>query len=193
MISFYEDHHNEYFSATAQLDPSPFLTPFIEKLSPEATILDVGCGSGRDLRWLANQGFKPTGFEFSPGLARLARAFSDQHVIEGDFTNYAFPTLRFDAILLIGALVHLEHNKFSTVFLHICQALEENGLVLLSMKEGQGQHTSQDGRIFSLWQPERLEEVLYASNFEILDFSRAGSALQKEDIWLSYILKRPVE
>ena len=191
LISFYEANHRDYFKSTAGLNPSPFLTPLAKRLPPGATILDVGCGSGRDLRWLANQGFKPTGFELSPSLARLAEDFSGQPVIQGDFTTYDFSTLRFDALLLIGALVHVRHDEFASVLLHICRALREKGLVNLSMKEGDGQYTSHDGRVFSLWEPEHLDEVLHANGFEALDFKRASSALHTKDVWLTYILQKP--
>ena len=154
MTSFYEDHHRRYFKSTAKLDPSSFLTPFIKGLAPGSTILDVGCGSGRDLRWLAEQGFKPTGFELSPNLARLAEDYSRQPVIQGDFTRYDFSAHKFDGLLLIGALVHLQHDEFASVLVHICQALHENGLVYLSMKEGDGHRLSEDGRMFTLWRPQ---------------------------------------
>jgi 2-polyprenyl-3-methyl-5-hydroxy-6-metoxy-1,4-benzoquinol methylase len=75
LSSFYEDHCKEYFQATAYLDPSPFLSPLAKRLAPGATVLDVGCGSGRDLRWLADHGFKPTGFEQAPELAKMANNF----------------------------------------------------------------------------------------------------------------------
>jgi SAM-dependent methyltransferase len=135
----------------------------------------------------------PTGFELSPGLAKLAKDYSGQPVIQSDFTNFEFTTLSFDAILLIGSLVHLEHDKFPPVFLQICKALKKNGLVLLSMKEGIGKYTSQDGRIFSLWPSEQLCEVVSASNFDILDFMRVGSSLKANETWLTYILKKSGE
>ncbi len=131
--SFYEDHHEAYFQATAHLDPTPFLTPLVDRLKPGATILDVGCGSGRDLRWLAEHGFKPTGFELSPKLAKMAKHFSQQKVIKGDFTSFDFSKLSFDAILLVGALVHLPHTDIPAVLVHICKALGEQGLLLLSL------------------------------------------------------------
>ncbi len=99
----------DYSKSTVVIDPSPFLDPLIKKLLPGSTVLDVGCGAGRDLYWLANQGFKSTGFELSPGLARLARNHSQRPVIEGDFRSYDFSNFQFDALLLIGALVHLKH------------------------------------------------------------------------------------
>ena len=71
MKDFYRENHSKYFERTFNIDPSSFLLPPATKLAPGAFIVDVGCGSGRDLLWLKNRGFSVTGFERSPELAGL--------------------------------------------------------------------------------------------------------------------------
>ena len=61
------------------MDPSSFLQPFASHLAEGSLILDVWCGSGRDLLWLKNRGFKVIGFERSKGLAELARDGGTRH------------------------------------------------------------------------------------------------------------------
>ncbi|SCK48056.1 bifunctional 2-polyprenyl-6-hydroxyphenol methylase/3-demethylubiquinol 3-O-methyltransferase UbiG [Streptomyces sp. WMMB 322] len=54
-------------------NPNPQLVAEISGLAP-GTALDVGCGEGGDVIWLARQGWKVTGADFSAnGLARAAR------------------------------------------------------------------------------------------------------------------------
>jgi 2-polyprenyl-3-methyl-5-hydroxy-6-metoxy-1,4-benzoquinol methylase len=53
--------------------PNPQLVTEISPLAP-GTALDVGCGEGGDVIWLAQQGWQVTGADFSiNGLARAAR------------------------------------------------------------------------------------------------------------------------
>ncbi|GAA3934812.1 SAM-dependent methyltransferase [Actinoplanes auranticolor] len=53
--------------------PNPQLVAEVTRLTP-GTALDVGCGEGGDVIWLAQQGWKVTGADFSAnGLARAAR------------------------------------------------------------------------------------------------------------------------
>ena len=89
-MNYYNENHKEYFDRTFSLDPSSFLAPLAERLSNGAMVLDVGCGSGRDLLWFKKKGFEVIGFEGSAGLAELAREHSGVEVIEGDFDTYDF-------------------------------------------------------------------------------------------------------
>jgi SAM-dependent methyltransferase len=63
------------------LKPSPWVTRWAPLIAPGGAVLDVACGSGRHLRWLAAQGFRVTGVDrdaaaLAPlqGLARLVAA-----------------------------------------------------------------------------------------------------------------------
>lgn len=188
-MDFYEENHQKYFNSTVSIDPGSFLEPFTRYLAPGATILDVGCGSGRDLRWLAKRGFASTGFEKSPGLARLARRHAACPVIEGDFHDYDFSQLSFSALVFVGSLVHLYHTDFPVIFTKICGALAPKGHILVTLKEGAGTSTSADGRIFTLWSAVDLEVLFTSQGFQILDFSRQVSRLRPDDIWLGYVLR----
>jgi len=158
-------------------------------LEPKATILDIGCGSGRDLLWFARQGFRPTGFEQSPSLASLARKHANCPVIEGDFICYNFSDLQFSALVFVGSLVHVSQEAFPSILTSTCQALIPGGMLLITMKEGNGTFFAGDGRVFTLWSRQDIEKIFVASKLRILDFSRQKSKLRPDDIWLGYVLR----
>lgn len=63
-------------------NPNPQLVAEVSGLTP-GTALDVGCGEGGDVIWLARQGWRVTGADFSAnGLARAARHADDAGVAD---------------------------------------------------------------------------------------------------------------
>lgn len=190
MKDYYQNNFNDYHQQTFHVDPSSFLSPLEKRLKPGAAILDVGCGSGRDLRWFKERGYSVVGFEKSKGLADLARKNVGCKVIEGDFKTYDFSGLSVDAILLVGALVHLPYEKFKPVFENISDCLNKSGKILVTMKEGAGMFEDTHGRLFFLWQDKDLMDIFTELDYEILDFSRQVSGVRESDMWLGYVLER---
>jgi SAM-dependent methyltransferase len=189
MQDYYQNNCAEYYKRTVSVDPSSFLSPFVNAIPKGCSILDIGCGSGRDLLWLKNQCFQVTGFEISKGLAQLARIHSGCEVIGGDFETYDFSRLAFDAILASGSLVHVAHERLANVMRNIKQALVTGGFFYVSLKEGKNTYQDKTGRIFYLWQDSDLRNLFSKLSFKVLIFSSSLSVLNSKDPWLGYVLK----
>lgn len=80
--------------------PSPWICRWAATLPPGARVLDVACGSGRHLRWLAAQGFAVTGVDRdAEALAPLAAV---AETLVADIENGPWPLAgrRFDAVVV---------------------------------------------------------------------------------------------
>ena len=64
-------------------EPSPYVIGELADLTP-GTVLEAGCGTGADARWLAARGWDVTAVDISPTAIARARASSD-----GDETDSA--------------------------------------------------------------------------------------------------------
>ena len=190
MKNYYQKNYQDYHEKTFSIDPSSFLQPFVKRLPEGSKILDIGCGSGRDLLWLKNRGFNVMGFERSEGLAALARKNVGCEILEDDFTQYDFSLYSFDALALIGALVHVPQERLSEILSSIYQALKPGGHLTITLKEGDGLLKGTDGRTFTLWQCSQLEKIFFDLNLDILDFNRQVSKFNQSDIWLGYVLRK---
>jgi len=189
MPDYYTHRYQVYHAKTFGADPASFLHPLTTRLTTGSSIVDVGCGSGRDILWLQNRGYHVIGLERSSGLAGLARKHTGCRIIEADFENYDFAQLTADALLLIGALVHLPHPNFAAVLDSICRALKKDGFLLITMKQGSGTITDQDGRQFYLWQAKNLRKVFQSRNLTVIDAFRQPSIINPDEIWLGFVLK----
>jgi len=190
MPDYYQKNYKAYHEKTFSIDPSSFLDPFAKRLPGDAFVLDVGCGSGRDLLWMKKRGFDVIGFERSPGLAKLARDNAGCEVIEGDFETYDFSSILVDAIMAIGALVHVPHEGFSKVFENITSAIPDYGSVLITLKEGSGELKHPDGRISYMWEDPKAREMFDTLGFKVCGVSSSVSKTGSGDVWMTYVLDK---
>ncbi len=84
----------------------------LDKLSPNTTVLDVGCGIGGSSRILAKEyGFAVTGITISPGQVKRAQALTPEGVSAefkvDDAMALSFPDASFDVVWSIEAGPHM--------------------------------------------------------------------------------------
>lgn len=88
----------------------------IERFVTGGRLLDVGCGDGGFLRFMAARGWAVTGLDFSPTAATLAGTFADARrerlatdiaVLRGRLEDHDLPSEHFDLITLWQVLEHI--------------------------------------------------------------------------------------
>lgn len=84
--------------------PSDWVRRWVPLVRPGGTVLDVACGSGRHVRWLAEAGFRVTGVDRD--AAALAPLAAVAETIVADIENGPWPLAgrRFDAVLVTNYL-----------------------------------------------------------------------------------------
>ena len=87
------NHWDEYYKKDNIPDyPSPFAEYVVNKLSNQQTILEVGCGNGRDAKFLASQGHLVTGLDRSGEAIELCKKLYSVESLEfffGTITDIA--------------------------------------------------------------------------------------------------------
>jgi SAM-dependent methyltransferase len=94
--------------AHALLAPSPWVQRWSALVTPGARVLDVGCGSGRHVRWFAARGARVTAIDRDAAALAPLRSLPDVaiEVIEADLENAPWPLAerRFDAVIVTNYL-----------------------------------------------------------------------------------------
>jgi SAM-dependent methyltransferase len=115
------EHYNrraeEFWEGTGDHDVSQNIAAmlgFIES-EPPFTILDFGCGPGRDLKAFAERGHIAVGLEGAAHFAAMARTHSGCEVWQQDFLKLDLPRDRFDGVFANAALFHVPGQELPRV------------------------------------------------------------------------------
>ncbi len=82
------------------MQPSPWVARFAHLIQPGGTVLDLACGSGRHLRWLAEQGFAVTGVDRDAAAVEPLRSLGEIVVADIENGPWPLPGRRFDGVVV---------------------------------------------------------------------------------------------
>ena len=111
------EHYNQraegFWKGTRDHNVSQNIAAMLKHIVGEAplTILDFGCGPGRDLKVFADRGHIAVGLEGAAHFAVMARTHSGCEVWQQDFLKLDLPTNRFDGVFANAAFFHVVRSQ----------------------------------------------------------------------------------
>lgn len=161
------------------LPPSPWVTRFAPLVRPGGTVLDLACGSGRHVRWLAAQGFAVTAVDRDEAAVAPLREVAGVVVADLEGAPWPLPGRRFDGVVVTNYL-------WRPLLPRLREALAEGG-VLLYETFAHGHHlVGRPSRPEFLLQPGELLEacaglriVAFEDGFEPGDGERGARFVQR--------------
>lgn len=192
-LHYYEKHAIDYFWKTFHQDLGRMWSKFLQNLSCNAKIIDLGSGSGRDVAHFARRGFNSIGIDASFNLTSIASRITRQPFVIGDIRSLPFREDSFDAAWSLGSLLHMERVQVAPVLQQLCRILRSEALFFTALKKGSGEFTDYSGRVNVLYTSDEWASLLADANFEILDLEevvelREASNGHKEEItWIESI------
>lgn len=94
------------------------------------TAIECGCGTGSDIKYLAEKGYKVFGFDINPDSVAICRERFDRyqniHITESSFENFTYP--KSDLIIANASLFFAEPEQFEVTWQKIQSALVIGGV-----------------------------------------------------------------
>jgi SAM-dependent methyltransferase len=107
------------------------LSPIMQRLTPGARVLDVGCGSGRYLVPLVRNGFEAVGADIS---RHALESLGSQYVcLVADVCRLPFSDSQFDAVTCYGVLEHLTQIGCVRAATEVFRILTDRGLAFFEV------------------------------------------------------------
>ncbi|HEY4748304.1 MAG TPA: class I SAM-dependent methyltransferase, partial [Steroidobacteraceae bacterium] len=159
--------------------------------APPFTILDFGCGPGRDLKVFASLGHVAIGLEGAARFAAMARAHSGCEVWEQDFLKLDLPDGKFDGVFANASLFHVPARELPRVLgeLHAC--LKPGGVLFCSNPHGHDEEGWNHGRYGVYHHPDTWRRTVAAAGFaELTHYYRPDGLPPEQQPWLASVWRR---
>lgn len=160
------------------------------------TVLEIGCGGGRDAALFLREKYRYLGIDASRGLLKVAKQKNPGGTFrQMDIFRMTFPTGSFDGVWTMATLLHVPKRRVAKVLRSVHSLLQPAGVLAVSVKEKKGVDEAfieQDkyggvGRFFAFFTKTEFTNILHSAGFRII---RSWRKQEDSNTWLSFVARR---
>jgi SAM-dependent methyltransferase len=159
MHSLKEFEWKNFYNLTKDRPPWPRLVEAVSVLALQRDALDLGCGAGRDTRFLLEQGFMVTAVDSDPHAVALLGEFPQEHLKIVHSSIEAFHFDEYDLVNAHFSLPFMPPEMFHQVFSRIIEALRVQG-IFVGQFFGEHDEWNTPGNQMTFLTREQAEEML---------------------------------
>lgn len=175
-IKSYDKTASEYYRVVKSFELVPEIKKFSKKVIKNGKILDLGCGPGHHSKYFSSLGFDVVGIDLSVEMIEIARRESVKSVFQVmDILELNFEKDTFDGIWSSASLLHVPKIKMKFVLKKLKEILVDNGVLYISLKQGEGSEIFIDNRYggvekyYVYYHTEEIEKLLKNVGFNIIE------------------------
>jgi SAM-dependent methyltransferase len=192
-LGHYNAHARDFEVGTRDHDVSQNIAALLEHIegAPPFSILDFGCGPGRDLQKFTALGHVPVGLEGAAEFVTMARASSGCEVWQQNFLQLELPAARFDGVYANASLFHVPREALPRVLGQLHATLKPRGVLFSSNPRGQNQQGMHQGRFGAYHDLEHWRRYLTDAGFvELGHYYRPSGLPCAQQPWLASIWRK---
>ena len=190
-LKYYSKKAEEFANDTQDVKFTELQEEFLKHLNPDAKILDLGCGSGRDSKYFIDKGYSVVALDGCKELCEIATHHIGQNVIHSTFEDFETEET-FDGIWACASLLHLPIEKLPIIIEKFANNLNKNGCFYLSFKYGDFSGLK-NGRYFTYLTEETFKQIIAnIENLKITSLSITGDVREsrENEKWLNVFLMK---
>ena len=183
-IAVYDERGDDYARMVEGAAQTPGLTSFMELVTPNGTVLDLGCGPGGTSAILRDRGFAVTAVDASSQMIKLAGGIGGITVRQASFED-AFPASAYDGIWASFSLLHAPRARLPVLIGKFAGCLRDGGIFHIgmktAMKDRHGEGRDKLGRYYAYYSRDELLAMFAACGLPLVrEFAGEGSGLSGE-------------
>ena len=192
-IAYYDRYARVFWEGTRDHDVSQNYAALLDAVEgePPYSILDLGCGPGRDLSYFRSLGHVAVGLDGSAQFASMARSHSQCEVLHQDFLAMKLPASRFDGIFANASLFHVPSQELPRVLLQLFTALKIRGVLFSSNPRGNNEEGLSDDRYACFFDYNTWHDYVTAAGFvELSHYYRPPGLPCHKQPWLATVWRK---
>ncbi len=171
---------------------------FQDAFKARSKLLDIGCGSGRDLALLVSFGHDCFGLDATPEFVELSQTIHPE--LKGKIVQGALPDFdppfggKFDGILCSAVLMHIPEDQLVPAALTIKRCLNKGGRLLYSVPckrlDVVTENRDANGRLFIPDQSDRLQTIFEHQGFSLISKWVNTDSMGRDSVeWISVLME----
>ena len=190
-LKYYNENAQSFASGTVSVKFTEVQDKFLEKLNPDAYILDFGCGAGRDTKYFLSRGYQIDAIDGSEQLCRIASKYTGIKVRQMLFQELDEKE-KYDGIWACASILHLPKKQLREVLENMYAALKSEGWIYTSFKHGKFEG-ERNGRYFTDFTTDTFKDFIHDMHgLKIEEHWITGDARpgRGEEKWLNLLLQK---
>ncbi|MBH1942444.1 class I SAM-dependent methyltransferase [Mobilitalea sibirica] len=189
-IEYYNKNAGDFYEGTVNLDMQESWDRFCGLLPEGGSILDLGCGSGRDSAYFISQGFDVTAMDASEEMCSLASIHIGQDVLQLTFSEMDFEEV-FDGVWACASLLHVPSSDMEDILGKVTKSLKPNGIIYMSFRYGDFEGILEN-RYFTYYRSKAIKELISKfDQLELIEIKKSEDVREDRDIlWISALIRK---
>ena len=190
-IEYYNENVSKFVNETQDVVFCATQDLFLSYLNEGDSILDLGCGSGRDTKYFLSKGYKVDATDGSEEICKVASDYTGINV-KCLLFNELDEIDKYDGIWACASILHLDRDDLIDVFNRIARALKDNGILYTSFKYSEFEGM-RNGRYFTDFTIESFNEFQTNIPEFIIEKKWITSDVRngrEDEKWLNLIMRK---
>jgi SAM-dependent methyltransferase len=192
-LAHYNERAEDFREGTRYHDVSQNIAALLRHIQAQApfTLLDLGCGPGRDLKTFSTLGHHAIGLDGTASFVDMARADSDCEVWQQNLLALDLLPEHFDGIFANAVLFHVPSQELPRVLSELRATLKPCGVLFCSNPRGDNQEGWNRGRYGAYHDLEAWRAYMQTAGFiELEHYYRPAGLPREQQPWLASVWRR---
>ena len=191
-LAHYDARAEQFWEGTKDHDVRQNIEALLAHISgePPFTILDFGCGPGRDLQAFKRLGHNVIGLDGSEEFVEMARGKGFE-VWQQNFLELKLPEETFDGVFANASLFHVPAQELSRVLGELRSTLKAGGVLFSSNPRGHNEEGWNNGRYGVFHDLDSWRSYMVSAGFvELTHYYRPAGLPAEQQGWLASVWRR---